>query len=75
MLKEGSLDMADDASTAKRQAASPITEINSVNDWSQDDASHPGFVLTGGDNTPGHKAYYIYLEAKPGQEDALQGRL
>jgi quinol monooxygenase YgiN len=72
MLKEGSLDMADDASTAKRQAASPITEINSVTDWSQDDASHPGFVLTGEDNTPGHKAYYIHLEAKPGQEDALQ---
>jgi hypothetical protein len=28
MSKEGSLDMADDASAAKRQAASPITEIN-----------------------------------------------
>lgn len=64
--------MTDTASTATDHAASLITEINSVTDWSQDDESHPGFVVTGEDNTPGHKAYYIHLEAKPGQEDALQ---
>jgi quinol monooxygenase YgiN len=43
-----------------------------VPDWSHDDPDHPGFVVSGIDNTPGHKAYYIHLEAKPGQEDALQ---
>ncbi len=41
-------------------------------DLSRDDPDHPGFVLHGEDDTPGHKAYYIHLEAKPGQEDALQ---
>ena len=41
-------------------------------DMTRDDSEHPGFVLHGEDNTPGHKAYYIHLEAKPGQEDALQ---
>jgi quinol monooxygenase YgiN len=64
--------MTNNVSTVTGQAASPITEINSVTNWSQDDKTHPGFVTTGEDNTPGHKAYYIHLEAKPGQEDALQ---
>ncbi len=44
-------------------------------DWSQDDPSHPGFVLNGLDETPGQKAYYIHLEAKPGKEELLQGFL
>jgi hypothetical protein len=41
-------------------------------DWSQDDASHPGFVVSGLDETHGQKAYYIHLEAKPGKEELLQ---
>jgi hypothetical protein len=44
-------------------------------DWSQDDPSHPGFVLNGLDDTPGQKAYYIHLEAKPGKEELLQAFL
>jgi hypothetical protein len=43
-----------------------------VPDWNRDDPDHPGFVLHGVDNTPGPKAYCIHLQAKPGQEDALQ---
>jgi hypothetical protein len=39
-------------------------------DLSRDDPEHPGFVVHGEDNTPGHKPYYIHLEAKEGQEDA-----
>ena len=31
----------------------------------KDDPDHPGFVLSGVDSTPGQKAYYIHLEAKP----------
>ena len=41
-------------------------------DQSRDDPEHPGFVLHGEDNTPGHKAYYIHLEARKGQEGALE---
>ena len=41
-------------------------------DMSRDSPDHPGFLVHGADDTPGHKAYYIHLEAKPGQEDALQ---
>src|SRR5271154_6081216 len=41
-------------------------------DMSQDSPDHPGFLIHGADDTPGHKAYYIHLQAKPGQEDALQ---
>ena len=44
-------------------------------DWSQDDPAHPGFVVHGLDDTPGPKAYYIHLEAKPGKEDLLQAFL
>lgn len=39
--------------------------------WSQDDPSHPGFLLNGQDKTPGRKAYFILLEAKPGKEDLV----
>jgi quinol monooxygenase YgiN len=41
-------------------------------DWSQDDPSHPGFGMNGIDNTPGNKAYFIHLEAKPGKEELLK---
>ena len=64
--------MTDTAINDTGKATSPVTEINSVTDWSQDDPAHPGYVLTGEDDSPGPKAYYIHLEAKPGQEDALQ---
>jgi hypothetical protein len=37
----------------------------------RDDSDHPGFVVQGEDDTPGHKAYYIHLEAKEGQQEAL----
>jgi quinol monooxygenase YgiN len=37
----------------------------------RDDPDHPGFVLHGEDDTPGHKAYYIHLEAKEGQQEAV----
>ena len=40
--------------------------------WSEDDKSHPGYVLTGVDDTPGRKAYYIHLEAKAGQGDKVE---
>lgn len=40
-------------------------------DWSHDDPSHPGFVVHGVDDTPGEKAYFIQLEAKPGKEEQL----
>jgi hypothetical protein len=33
---------------------------------------HPGWVRSGVDNTPGHKAYYINLEAKPGKGDKVE---
>ena len=48
---------------------------NQSPDWSQDDPAHPGFVINGLDDTPGQKAYYIHLEAKPGKEGLLQGFL
>ncbi|SMF28599.1 putative quinol monooxygenase [Desulfovibrio gilichinskyi] len=32
----------------------------------------PGCVLSGVDNTPGRKAYYINLEAKPGKGDKVE---
>jgi quinol monooxygenase YgiN len=34
-------------------------------------ASHPSFLQPGTDNTPGKKAYFIYLEAREGHEDAV----
>ena len=33
---------------------------------------HPGWVRSGIDNAPGHKAYYINLEAKPGDGDKVE---
>ena len=33
---------------------------------------HPGWVRSGQDNTPGRKAYYIDLEAKPGNGDKVE---
>ena len=39
--------------------------------WSHDDPVHPGFIINGVDNTPGNKAYFIQLEAKPGKEDLV----
>ena len=34
--------------------------------------NHPGFVVKGVNDTPGQKAYYIHLEAKPGKGDQVQ---
>src|ERR1700712_199004 len=36
---------------------------------------HPGWVASGRDDTPGRKAYYINLEAKPGKGDQVQAFL
>jgi quinol monooxygenase YgiN len=33
---------------------------------------HPGWVRSGADNAPGHKAYYINLEAKAGKGDEVE---
>lgn len=63
--------MAESTATAINLPPNPNTKA----DWTQDDSSHPGFVMNGLDNTPGPKAYYIHLEAKPGKEEALQGFL
>jgi hypothetical protein len=41
----------------------------------RDDPEHPGFVLNGVDDTPGQKAYYIHLEAKPGKAEQVQNFL
>lgn len=47
--------------------------------WANDNYDTPGFVAPGAgfavhgvDNTPGNKAYFIHLEAKPGKEDLVQ---
>jgi len=45
---------------------------NPLPDWAHDDPVHPGFMLIGEDDTPGEKAYYIHLEAKPGKQDEVQ---
>ena len=45
---------------------------NPQTDWSHDDPAHPGFLVNGIDDTPGNKAYFIHLEARPGKEDLLQ---
>ena len=34
--------------------------------------THPGWVRSGRDDTPGRKAYYINLEAKPGKGDKVE---
>ena len=38
----------------------------------QDDPAHPGFVVLGEEDTPGQKAYYIHLEAKPDKADKVK---
>jgi hypothetical protein len=57
----------DDVSGATKIAPFPTPSPS----WSQDDPSHPGFLLNGQDKTPGRKAYFILLEAKPGKEDLV----
>ena len=43
--------------------------------WSTGGPSHPAFAILGLDNTPGQKAYFIHLEAKPGKEEEVGGFL
>jgi hypothetical protein len=43
--------------------------------WPKDDQSHPGYVTHGIDDTPGNKAYFIHLEAKPGKEELVENFL
>ena len=45
---------------------------NSHAKWTDDEASRRGFVQHGVDDTPGKKAYFIHLEAKPGKEELVQ---
>jgi quinol monooxygenase YgiN len=40
--------------------------------WAQVDPEHPGFAFQGFNDTPGKKAYFIHLEAKPGKEQLVQ---
>ncbi|KAH7099023.1 hypothetical protein BKA62DRAFT_750714 [Auriculariales sp. MPI-PUGE-AT-0066] len=44
---------------------------NPVPSWENDDPAHSGFALLGVDNTPGRKAYFIHLQAKPGKENLV----
>ncbi|KAK3045997.1 hypothetical protein LTR09_012476 [Extremus antarcticus] len=44
---------------------------NPKTSWSDTSDSNPTFVFTGVDNTPGRKAFFIHLEAKPGNEEQL----
>ncbi|EMR69231.1 hypothetical protein MGN70_007529 [Eutypa lata] len=39
--------------------------------WSQDHPKHPGWLMQGVDDTPGRKAYFIQLEARPGKEELV----
>lgn len=57
--------------SATVKTATNLHPITPASDWAHDDASHPGFVIHGVDDTPGPKAYYIHLEAKPGKEDVV----
>ncbi|KAK5939446.1 hypothetical protein PMZ80_007823 [Knufia obscura] len=63
--------MADTIETATSLPPNP----NPQPSWSLDDPVHPGFLVHGIDDTPGNKAYYIHLEAKPGKEDLVAGFL
>jgi quinol monooxygenase YgiN len=65
------ISMSDQAGSYPGEATSLPPFPNPNPDWSQDDPAHPGFVLNGLDNTPGRKAYFILLEAKPGKEDLV----
>ena len=42
---------------------------------SNDETSQKGFTVSGVDNTPGKKALFFILEAKPGKEHLVQGFL
>ncbi|KAK4947035.1 hypothetical protein LTR10_014177 [Elasticomyces elasticus] len=55
-------------STMTESATNLLPFLDPNASWSHDDSSHPGFVINGVDNTPGQKAYFILLEAKPGKE-------
>ena len=63
------------SATYPGQGMSLPSNPNPVQDWSQDDQAHSGFLTHGLDDTPGPKAYYIHLEAKPGKEDQLMAFL
>jgi len=54
------------------ETATGLHPITPASSWDDDDPSHPGFVLHGIDDTPGPKAYYIHLEARPGKEDLVR---
>jgi quinol monooxygenase YgiN len=56
-------------------ATTPHSFPNLQPSWDQDDPSHSGFVVHGVDDTPGNKAYFIHLEAKPGKEELVQNFL
>ena len=43
--------------------------------WTDDEASRRGFVQHGVEDTPGKKAYFIHMEAKPGKEEQVQAFL
>src|ERR1700722_4494855 len=62
------------SSTANHNQDSNVKEKhpgpNTPNDSQLD--VHPGWVRSGRDNTPGPKAYYINLEAKPGKGDKVE---
>ena len=69
-IEQSATKMSESTATANNLPPNP----NPKPDWSHDDSSHPGFVMNGLETsaTPGPKAYYIHLEAKPGKEEALQ---
>ncbi|KEF56445.1 uncharacterized protein A1O9_08026 [Exophiala aquamarina CBS 119918] len=45
---------------------------NPYSNWSAEDPAHPTFVVHGTDDTPGRKAYFIYLEAAPDHEEDVR---
>jgi len=57
------------AQSTANQLAGITPGPNSVNTQLE---IHPGWVRSGQDNTPGRKAYYINLEAKPGEGDKVE---
>ena len=52
--------------SSKTQSAGPNPPAN------EQIESHPGWVVSGRDDNPGRKAYYINLEAKPGQGEQVE---
>lgn len=63
---QSSASATEEATNAKAAHPGP----NPPNDTQLD--VHPGWVRSGRDDTPGHKAYYINLEAKPGKGDKVE---